>query len=68
MQILTPQMRRIQVSGLTAKKRNGFLGPRPLAWAVLVRPFRAHFGISSARTPGVQREMWDTLSPKGEGC
>jgi len=38
-----------------------------LAWAVLVRPFGAHFGISSARSPGVQQKMWDMLSPWGEG-
>jgi hypothetical protein len=31
----------------------------------VVRPFGARFGISSARTPGVQQKMWDTLSPLG---
>ena len=50
----------------SAKKRTGFLGPRPLAWAVLVRPFGAHFGISSARTPGVQQKMWDMIRGRRE--
>jgi len=44
-------------------KKDGF-GPRPLAWALLVRPFGARFGISSASTPGVQQKVWDTLCPR----
>jgi hypothetical protein len=35
-----------------------------LAWALLVRPFGAHFGMSSAGTPGDQQKMWDMLSPR----
>ena len=38
-----------------------------LAWAELGRPFGALPGISSARTLGVQRKMWDLFSPKREG-
>ena len=30
-------------------------------------PLRGSFAINSARTPGVQQEMWDTLSPLVEG-
>jgi hypothetical protein len=33
-----------------------------LAWALLVRPFGAHFGIRNALTPGVLQKMWDMLS------
>ncbi|MGD1103989.1 MAG: hypothetical protein ABSA59_18225, partial [Terriglobia bacterium] len=40
----------------------GVLGPRPLAWAEVVRPFGARLGISSISTPGVQQKMWDTIS------
>ena len=49
-------------------KKDGFSDPGRWPGLLLVRPFGAHFGISSARTPGVQHEMWDMLSPKGEGC
>jgi len=39
-----------------------------LAWAEVVRPFGARFGISSARTPPVQQKVWDMLIPQvGEG-
>ena len=41
------------------------MGPRPLAWAVLGRPFGAHFGISNARAACVQQKTRDTLSPRG---
>jgi len=40
--------------------------PRPTAWAVLGRPYRARWGVGNARTRGVQQEIWDTLSPSGE--
>ena len=47
------------------------LGPRPLAWALLDRPFGAQSGIICVCTPCVQQKMWDTLSPgereEGEG-
>ena len=33
-----------------------------MAWAEVVRPFGARFGISSISTPGVQQKMWDTIS------
>ena len=32
----------------------------------IVRPFGAHFGISSARTPGIQQKMWDMLRGRRE--
>jgi hypothetical protein len=36
-----------------------------LIWTavLLIRPVGARFGISSARTPGVQQKMWDMLNP-----
>ena len=54
------------LSGLAAR-REGVLGPRPLAWAEAVRPFGARFGITTASTPGVQQKIWDTISLIKEG-
>ena len=54
------------LSGLATRTRDVFR-PRPLAWAVLGRPYRARWGVGNARTSGVQQKMWDTLSPWGEG-
>jgi hypothetical protein len=38
-----------------------------LAWALLVRPFGARFGSSSARTPRVQPKIWVKINPWGRG-
>ena len=54
------------LSGLATRTRDVFR-PRPLARAVLGRPYRARWGVGNARTRGVQQKIWDTLSPKGEG-
>ena len=51
------------LSGL-ATRRRGVFRPRPLAWAVLGRPYRARWGVGNARTRGVQQKIWDTLSPR----
>jgi len=57
------------LSGLATRTRDVFR-PRPLAWAVLGRPYRARWGVGNARTRGVQQKIWDTLSPwrEGRGC
>ena len=47
------------------EEKNGFSNPGRFGLVPqggIVRPFGACFGISSARTPCVQREMWGTLS------
>jgi len=54
------------LSGLATRTRDVFR-PRPLAWAVLGRPYRARWGVGNARTRGVQQKIWDTLSPSGGG-
>ena len=48
------------------QKGHGFSDPG--RWPGCVSsPLRGSFAINSARTPGVQQEMWDTLSSWGEG-
>ena len=56
-------MLRTPFQGLTTS--GDTLQPRPLAWAVLGRPFGAE-----GTDPGVQSRKagWDTLSPAGEGA
>jgi len=49
-----------------AARRAGILGPRPLAWAEVVRPFGARFGVSSISTP-VSSKKCGTRSDSDEG-
>jgi hypothetical protein len=48
------------ISPFQGLRPNGKGSRTQSAWAVLVRPFGAHFQICATTTLGVQQEMWDT--------